>query len=286
MCPRTYAMTRKCGYIDFEIFKKIIDQYLKDNPNATKYNRNIALHHFGESLLHPEFDKCISYMRKRRLLPSLSLNPLALTEEKAIRLVKSNPYLIGLSLDGYDEETFSTVRGIKGKWEETKHNTLVFLKLKQKFNPDMQVCVNIIHIPGNDKITQTVKDFWIKQPGVTHFYDKAFENFNGDVENINSFQDNSVAANNYKCTKPFELLTIVWDGTVVPCCFDYNVQYPLGNVQQENLIDIWNNKKMLALRKQFATGHITCALCKNCSSGGNYKATRSKAAGNPPLPIS
>src|SRR5262245_1267153 len=45
MCARTHQMTRDQGVLDFEIFKKAIDEMLMLNPKAAK-SMPLWLHHF------------------------------------------------------------------------------------------------------------------------------------------------------------------------------------------------------------------------------------------------
>jgi Predicted Fe-S oxidoreductases len=263
MCPRTYAMTREQGYIDFDLFCSCIDQYKKDNPNAAR--SHVWLHHFGESLLHPQFDKCIFYMRKNRLLPALSLNPAALTPEKSLRLIKSNPYLLYLSLDGYDEETFSAIRGVRGQWEKSKANALYFLKIKEQYNKNIKVVLSVIDFPEKKEMVNKAREFWTSVKGVDEFLAKPYTDFSGDVENIAS--GNTEYS---KCKTPFWAMTIAWDGRVLPCCFDYDAKYPLGHMAEKSLREIWNDLPMQSLRKEFNDEDVTCSLCHNCSSGGKW----------------
>ena len=60
MCPRTYDMTRAKGFMDYELFKNIVDEYFAINVALLKKD-DLWLHNFGESLLHPQFDKFIKY---------------------------------------------------------------------------------------------------------------------------------------------------------------------------------------------------------------------------------
>jgi radical SAM protein with 4Fe4S-binding SPASM domain len=47
-------------------------------------------------------------------------------------------------------------------------------------------------------------------------------------------------------------LVISADGLVQPCCFDYNLQVfdgPIGNVNRESLVDVWNGDSLRKLRE-------------------------------------
>ena len=41
------------------------------------------------------------------------------------------------------------------------------------------------------------------------------------------------------CWRMWQSCVITWDGGVVPCCFDKDAKYKLGNLEVENFKDIW-----------------------------------------------
>ena len=61
-------------------------------------------------------------------------------------------------------------------------------------------------------------------------------------------------------------MSICWDGTVVPCCFDFFKTYILGNVNQKTLKEIWNDKPMIQLRHSMLNNTYMSfnKLCKDC----------------------
>jgi radical SAM protein with 4Fe4S-binding SPASM domain len=61
-------------------------------------------------------------------------------------------------------------------------------------------------------------------------------------------------------------MTILWDGTVVPCCFDFFKTYPLGNITNQSVEDIWNGEPMKKLRSSMFdnTYHKVNSLCDGC----------------------
>ena len=77
MCARTNNMTRDEGLMDYDMFKRGVDDYLAASPEAAT-SEILWLHGFGESLVHPEFDRFIAYAEGRGLRPALSINPLML----------------------------------------------------------------------------------------------------------------------------------------------------------------------------------------------------------------
>lgn len=65
------------------------------------------------------------------------------------------------------------------------------------------------------------------------------------------------------CPYLFYTLSINSDGSVSPCCVDWNRELVLGSVADEGLLDIWNGAAMQTLRRQ----HIVEGLAANPSCG-------------------
>ncbi len=59
-------------------------------------------------------------------------------------------------------------------------------------------------------------------------------------------------------------IAILVDGTVIPCCLDSSGIINLGNIYQENLIDILNKEKTKQIMKGFKNNKLIHELCQKC----------------------
>jgi len=264
MCPRTTSMTRPKGFMPENVFETVIEQYIKDNKNIPSH---VWLHHFGESLLHPKVADYVQYMQKRGVKAGISINPVALSPQKTEELLRANPHILYLSIDGFNEATFSSIRGVQGAWEQTRENALHFLKMKSRQKSTTKAIISAINFPQFPDLVRLSRNFWSSQPGVDDFLEKPFTDFNGEVREITELHG---GVSYTRCAKPWTCITVAWDGRVLPCCFDYDAQYVLGDVNHASLKDIFNGEPMQKLRKQFINKNVTCALCINCSLGGKW----------------
>ena len=57
---------------------------------------------------------------------------------------------------------------------------------------------------------------------------------------------------------------ILLDGTVVPCCLDSEGKIPLGNIFNEELVDIINSKRAIDIYDGFSQRRAVEDLCKRC----------------------
>ena len=125
-CPRTKDMTRPLGFMKLSLFQKIIDQ-------ASGKINSVWLHHFGDSLVHPEFEKCISYAHKKGIKTKLSANAILLNETTCKKIIQSKLDKLIISLDSIDEESQTKTRGIPGVYQKSKDNVNRFLEIRKTF---------------------------------------------------------------------------------------------------------------------------------------------------------
>ena len=69
------------------------------------------------------------------------------------------------------------------------------------------------------------------------------------------------------CWKLWHSCVITWDGKVVPCCFDKDAQYQLGDLQTHTFSQIWNNDLYKDFRIKLVKGRKEIDICTNCSEG-------------------
>ncbi len=274
MCPRTQHMTRDQGFMDMGLFKKVIDELAAVNPSFHN-NRVVWLHHFGESLLHPQFDAFIHYASDKGIRTGLSVNPMMLEEKTTERLISSGLHILYLSLDGHDDESFLKIRGLKNMYDSSRKKLLEFLSFKKENPCEMKIILSMIDFSLNSESITAVKNEWESLDGIDSFLMKNFTTWDGAVKDICDLAPETSAGDtlNYSettCMFPWENMTVTWDGDVVPCCFDYNKKLVLGSVLEHSLAYIWNDIPMRKLRQEFISNNITNPLCINCGKLREY----------------
>lgn len=267
MCPRTASMTRNTGYMDFRIFVKSLDE-LSLTPGSLNKDAPLWLHHFGESLLHPEFDRFIKYAAQKNICTGLSVNPVMLKEDTAERLLDSGLNVLYVSLDGHDDESFMKIRGMKNEYNSSKERLLSFLELKNKRKAPVKVILSMINFAVNRESIEACGKYWESVPGVDMFLSKSFTSWDGSDAAVNALAEKTGTPlfdkSRVRCTMPWDSMTITWNGDVVPCCFDYDAKYVLGNVSVSTLAEIWDGENMQKLRKEFINNNVKNSLCVNC----------------------
>ncbi|UCC38932.1 MAG: SPASM domain-containing protein [Candidatus Aminicenantes bacterium] len=256
MCPNKQLKKEEKGYMDFKLFKKIIDE-------ASTYVIEANLLHRGESLLHPDIIQMAKYAREKDLKTKLHTNGTLLSNEISYKLIESGIDYLTFSFDGYDKDTYESIR-VKGNFEETISNIVGFLKIKEELNSKKPfTTLELINLPNSNKKNDLFKrkDFLNRFKGLPldKVKIKEMHNWAGIMSKNQSFKTFS------HCTFLWYALAIFWDGSVLPCPQDFFGSYIVGNVRDSSLAEIWNNEKMKALRNKMGRREIsdlkTCGDC-------------------------
>ena len=258
MCPNDSIDPAKKGFMDFDLFKKIVDE-------LSSKTQDIYLHHRGEPLLHPKLFEMIQYAKKKGLKTKLHSNATQLTEQKSIKLLDSGLDFVSFSFDGYTKETYEKMR-VGANFDSTLRNIIRFLELKKEQGkskpftvlqfldfPDLEVDIEVKN-KMHDKFRSLPLDEIREIPA---------HNWGGNVEL--SQKNSNLSQSNNICTFPWYSLTILWDGTVTPCPQDFLGEIELGNVNNNSIRNIWNGKEMINLREKMVSGKYNCfGPCSNC----------------------
>jgi radical SAM protein with 4Fe4S-binding SPASM domain len=271
-CPHCVSgsgiMVRKKGFMDPGLFTKLMNEL---NP----YLYNINLYFQGEPMLHPLF---FSFVEKCNV-PGIvvSTNGHFLSEENSEKIVKSHVSRLIISLDGMSQENYSAYRvngnmnkvieGIKNitlaieKYHSSLTTEIQFLvnRFNEKDIPEMKILAKNLHVPLKLKSMQIINyddiENWLP-------VDKKFRRYelrDGIYQIKNSFPD--------RCARLWFNPVITWDGKVVPCCFDKDAEYVMGDLRNDSFREIWDGPKYRIFRRSILTGRNMIDMCRNCTSG-------------------
>ena len=70
-----------------------------------------------------------------------------------------------------------------------------------------------------------------------------------------------------RCARLWFNPVVTWDGKVVPCCFDKDAEYVMGDLNTDSFREIWDGPKYRIFRKSILTGRHMIEICRNCTSG-------------------
>ena len=275
------GMLRKKGMMDLELYKYIINE-------VRSLGSKIALHLAGEPFLHPRLFEFIRYARKNGVNTKVSTNGLFL-DTNNFEILDTDLSELEISFMGVSKQDYIDVRHYDG-FNKLLGLVDVIGSEKSKRAPAMDLIVSgimtkqnqaqcvdfydkVSNIHGVDKVL--LKSVWnwtgsinvLKKRLVDYnrtdtlklIFDNKEKAYKKQIENLNE--------NYLACVNPFVSIAICWDGVVVPCCMDIDKRYPLGNIRDKSLIDIWNGSEMNEIRGALrsmakVSKHPLCGVCK------------------------
>ena len=244
-CFVTDGMTRDGGFMDFDLFKKIID-------DCTDLE-HLCMHNWGEPLLHKDIFRMIEYAKNKGVnYVVMNTNGTLLTDKMINRIVNSKLDIIRFSIDG-SAETFKRVRGVE--LENIEKNIKKLKIIKEKKRPGLKMGVVFTVEEDTERDAEEYINHWEKIVDHVRLQPKLITSPRTEV-----------------CPEPFGKdygkLVVLWDGRVIPCCVDYNANLMIGNIQNDTIPNLWKSEKLNILREQHLKGEFpdTCANCNECES--------------------
>ena len=244
-CFVTEGMTREGGFMDFDLFKKVIDEC----PGL----EHLCMHNWGEPLLHKDIFKMIDYAKSNGVsYVVMNTNGTLLTDKIINSIVDSRLDIIRFSIDG-SEKTFKKIRGVD--LEKIEKNIIKLKKEKELKRPDLEMGVVFTLEEDTEKDVEDYAIYWERIVDHVRLQPKLITSPRTEI-----------------CPEPFGKeygkLVVLWDGRVIPCCVDYNASLTIGNVKADTILNLWKNKKIDSLREQHLKGDFpdTCADCNECES--------------------
>jgi radical SAM protein with 4Fe4S-binding SPASM domain len=265
MCPNIQIPKDMLGFMSWDTYKRVIDE-------AREFASSIYLLLAGESLLHKDIYKMIRYAKGNNIRPLLNTNGTPLiSEDNRIKLLESGIAHITFAFDGYNKETYEKVR-IGAEYDKVINGIVEFLREKKSRGlkePYIAITTLEVGIEDYENKEKAKRDFYKLFEGlpVDEFILKTPNTWGGTFTETERFSHHEIVKGKiYPCSHLWSTMSICWDGTVVPCCFDFFKTYTLGNVNKKSLEEIWNDQPMTALRESMLNGSYKDLnkLCNGC----------------------
>ncbi|MCF7835521.1 MAG: SPASM domain-containing protein [Candidatus Marinimicrobia bacterium] len=292
MCPRTTEMTRKISNMEKAVFEKIAKQikphgrkefdewlsFVKNRLNLSPSDVGenpfyffisslaVTMHGFGEPLLDPLIVKRVEFLSKLGIPSYFSCNPSNARLDKIEKLFKAGLGFIKFSVDSLTLDGMKKIRGGHIDYSDDIKRIMQILDLKKKGGYKTTIVVCMLKISKKqDEEAEQFQKLWKGKD--VYSYVKSLDNQwyfkDEETEKAKSHYENQY------CEFPWTSLSVMADGTVVPCTQDFNCEMPMGNVNEQSLKEIWNSEKY----EKFRMMHITGEFPKNfrCSKRCDLK---------------
>lgn len=249
---------RKKGTTPLKFMSKKTAMRIADQIARSGWNSRIIFSMHGEPTLNPNYLAIIKHFRKR--LPNAKLSMMT--------------------------NCFGIVHG-KYKQPEPPKRSVIRERVKLLAKAGLNDLICDYYVPKGDafyveKSVTSVDEFNVQYLGkgvpLYSASSKAFRVlFNPPIQNnpaINRHLCNHCGAagpldkswNDKRCARPFRELTFRYDGWTALCCNDFRGEYPVGNIHEKTIEQIWYSKRFEAARKILMTNNRGFKPCDGCNA--------------------
>lgn len=273
-CPSGLrSFTRSTGMLERSLFENVIDQLADTLSYLTFYFQ-------GEPFLHPQFLEMVKHASSKGIYTATSTNAHFLRDEVARQTVASGLDRLIISIDGTSQQTYESYR-IGGELEKVIEGTQNILswrkKLKSKtphvvfqflvVGPNEHQVPEIYALAKKLQVDQVVlktAQIYNYQQGSELIpkqdkYSRYRKNADGSYTIKNGLSDH--------CWKMWHSCVVTWDGKIVPCCFDKDAHFVLGDLRKNSFAEIWLGDTYNHFRKSLLKSRSEIEICKNCTEG-------------------
>lgn len=273
-CPSGLKnFTRKTGDSQLEKYQKWIDEI----NNHLIY---LYLYFQGEPFMNKDFCKMVKAAHDKNIYTVTSTNGHFLTPRIAEEIVASGLDRLIISIDGSTQEVYEQYR-IGGKLEKVLIGTQNIIEAKQKLNSKKPfVIFQMLVVAPNEHQIEEVEVIG-KKLGVDKVVLKTAQIY--DFENGNPLIPIQDKYSRYKkqpdgtyriknemknqCWKLWHSAVSTFDGDIIPCCFDKDAHFKMGNWSQNTFKEIWKSSEYNDFRQKILISRSEIDMCKNCSEG-------------------
>lgn len=279
MCPvGLERLVRRKGMMDVERFEGLVDQLERTLLIMTFWG-------WGESTLHPRLFDMIRIAHDRGIFTMLTINGTSIDPE---RILDSGLDYLVVSMDGTREESYGPVR-VGGDLESAKNGVSRLAELRRRrgltrprINMGFIVTrLNETEVPGLQGAARGI-GFDAARPKYLHTITKEC------AETLRPVNPELIGAVGISgpgrtldaevpgvprvaipngCGILWQYAMVYWDGTMAPCCYDWDATQPLGNAFTTEFAEIWHGPAYSELRRKVTSAKGEVPLCAACQGG-------------------
>jgi radical SAM protein with 4Fe4S-binding SPASM domain len=273
-CPSGLKkFTRPTGRLAPATLSRLLDQLAPSLGNMIFYFQ-------GEPYLHPQFTELVKSASERGIYTVTSTNAHFLNEANAKKTVESGLSRLIISIDGTTQESYESYR-VHGKLDKVIEGTRNILRFREEMKSKTpHVIFQFLVVRHNEHQIDDVKRL-ADELGVDEVRLKTAQIY--DYENGSELIPNDQQYSRYRqlpngkwaiknkllnqCWRMWQGCVFTWDGQVVPCCFDKDATYQLGDASSTDFKQIWKGKQYNQFRGAILQSRSEIDICKNCTEG-------------------
>ena len=240
----------------------------------------LSLFFQGEPLMHKNFTEFVRYAAGKKIYTQTSTNAQLMTEEVCRDLVDAGLDRIIISLDGSDQESYSTYRR-EGDIQKVTQGIRILNRMREQAGSRKPLIVVqfLVFRHNRDQVTDVKKmannlgadRIWIKSAQIE--YPETADEWIPEGHDQSRYEKNDLG--NWKlrgkirnrCRRLWQTMVVTSDGLVVPCCFDKRATYTMGQAGQQSITRIWKGRGYQDFRRKVLSSRKEIEMCTNCTEG-------------------
>lgn len=278
MCQRTTDLRKPIQHMSMATFQRIAEQITPPDPeelarwhafverelrgdHAPSENnfyfdivaKAVTLHGFGEPLLDPHLVQRVALLSQRGIPTYFSCTPNNLRLPLMGELFAAGLTHLKCALDALDDETARWIRGPHADFTQAHRKILETIRLKEEMGAPTTIVLTMLNM-GEEAQGRRFLELW--EGLEVYAYVKSLDNqwlLRRREETEAAVENRSHYKRQY-CEYPWTSVTILADGSVVPCTQDLNGEWTFGNVNQQSLAEIWHSERYRRFREMHVTG--------------------------------
>ncbi len=252
-CSFCHGHNRAPRQMTVEEFSLILEKL----QGHTKY---IYYHLMGEPLTHPLLPEFIKLAKKSGYKSIITTNG-TLLNKRGSELLSSGLHKVNISLHSFEKDDEKAHARYVSELSEfakraAEQGTIVVLRLWNKGFEDEKNQKALYLLKYN------ISGDWVENTRGIRIRDKIYLEYGDRFEWPD--KNAEIRGDKYFCYGLKDQFGILADGTVVPCCLDSDGVIDLGNIFNEDIKNILNSERALAMVDGFKCGTASEDLCKRC----------------------
>ncbi|HYV40052.1 MAG TPA: radical SAM protein [Gemmataceae bacterium] len=253
---------RNTPTIKDDLFQKISDELI---ANAKEVNR-VCLYRDGEPLLDKKLARRVQTLKDGGIRSvNISTNVALLNERWAKSLLEAGLDEVLLSIDSLKKDVYEAIR-VRLNFEQVMENALKFIEMRNRIRPETTIILRMIRQESNFHEWPAYYEYWKpKLAAHDRVYYSDIHNWGGQLQ---QFKPVSMSYQPFlPCVALWSLMIIFANGDVPLCSVDYNNKFPLGNVRDQSIRDLWQSQLAHLRRESHLSGNKgDVSICKECTA--------------------
>lgn len=263
-----------CGYKDMLRHKKMADKEFTKEIIHEAYEqgtREIGFYLIGEPFLNPDIAEYVAFCKAEGFeYIYITTNGGEATPDKLTEVINAGLDSIKFSVNGATIDSYKKVHG-KNDYQRVKENIMWLRNYIDKHNLPLKTFISFVKCnfnSGDEVIIHKEFDNYVDK-----IYTFDCSNQGGGMFNLvkDGIVDSLLPGSKAPCSMVFNRLHITVEGYLDACCADVDGNLVVADLHKMSLLDAWNSKIMVDLRKQHLTGFTSNNMCNICINNINNK---------------